>query len=176
MNWFIRWWILEASNRLIIRSQGESRVLPSSTPGSLSCQQQQVPCRACRFHLLTGSFPLLEGSNTQLNDVRTYVVFQFVCGSISFLLLLIRSCLCVCVRQTIERRGSQFAQDRKRSSQDQQHGWSKENVRKVASLQSVVSCCGSYPFFFKLPTSPLLVHFLPLPSLHSSLMSIDQDI
>ena len=63
----------------------------------------------------------------------------------------------MCARQTIERRGSQFAQDRKRSSQDQQHGWSKENVRKVSSLQSVVSC-GSY-LFLAADVAPLLVHF-----------------
>ena len=75
----------------------------------------------------------------------------------------------MCARQTIERRGSQFAQDRKRSSQDQQHGWSKENVRKVASLQSVVSC-GSYPFFSSCRRRPS--SFISLLSLHSSLFSI----
>ena len=56
-------------------------------------------------------------------------------------------------RQTIER--VTIAQDRKRSSQDHQHGRSKENVREVASLQSVVSC-GSYvsPFFQAADVAP----------------------
>ncbi len=45
------------------------------------------------------------------NWVDSLILLQVV-------LLIIRSCLCVCARQTMERRGSQFAQDRKWSSQE----------------------------------------------------------
>ena len=70
----------------------------------------------------------------------------------------------MCVRSPDDREERvTIAQDRKRSSQDQQHGWSKENVRKVASLQSVVSCGSFFPFF--------QAALLSL-SLHSSLISI----
>ena len=70
----------------------------------------------------------------------------------------------MCVRSPDDREERvTIAQDRKRSSQDHQHGRSKENVRKVASLQSVVSC-GSYPLFFNISLLSL--------SLHSSLISI----
>jgi hypothetical protein len=92
--------------------------------------------------------------------------FSSCVAPLSFFFFLLGGCLCVCARQTIERRGSQFAQDRKRISQDQQHGWSKENVRKVSSLQSVVSCCGSYPLFFKLLFYPYPFTPLWFPSGH----------
>ena len=69
----------------------------------------------------------------------------------------------MCARQTIERRGSQFAQDRKRSSQDHQHGWSKENVREKWQVFSRSSVVAPIPFF--------QAALLSL-SLHSSLISI----
>jgi hypothetical protein len=85
-----------------------------------------------------------------MNCVRTPFYFKILSSfsscvaPLAFFFLLLGA-VCVCVRSPDDREERvTIAQDRKRSSQDQLHGWSKENVRKVASLQSVVSC-GSYP-------------------------------